>query len=235
LNEIKKITANKEIRTLRALFERAVRYGYMESNPARRCNILKIDQCAPQILTTEQFNHLLTFIKEKEFRDIVTFAILTAMRAGEVVFLEWSDLDMLGRVIAVRNKPAHRVKMGKERLVPMGAAVYTILNRLERKGERVFYRPDGQPYSVKLVSDKFRKYRQQAGLPEGIHFHSLRHSSLTMMHYNGVPSESLRQIAGHSSIQTTHLYTHALPYQLLDAVNTLNKNITPMLPGHIIE
>jgi len=235
LSEIKKITANKEIRTLRALFERAVRYGYMESNPVRRCNIFKIDQSVPQILSMDQFNYLLTFIKEKELRDVVMMAVLTAMRAGELVHLEWNDIDLLGRVIAVKNKPAHRVKTGKERLVPMSTAVYAILSRLERKGERVFYKSDGQPYSVKFVSDKFRKYRKQAGLSEGIHVHSLRHTSLTWMHHNGIPSESLRHIAGHSSIQTTHIYTHALPSHLLEAVNTLNNNVTSINPKQINE
>jgi integrase len=85
------------------------------------------------------------------------------------------------------------------------------------------------------VSDKFRKYRKQAGLSGGIHFHSLRHTSISWMHHNGVPSESLRQIAGHSSIQTTHIYTHALPYQLLEAANTLNKNISQIRPENVIE
>jgi integrase/recombinase XerD len=226
---------NKEIRTLRALFERAVRYGSLESNPVRRCNILKIDQSEPQLISKEQFNHLMTVIKEKEFRDIVSVAVLTAMRAGELVHLTWTDLQMDNRVIAVRNKPTHRVKAGKERLVPMSAAVNMILNRIERKGERVFYRPDGKPYSVKLVSDKFRKFRTQAGLPALIHFHSLRHTSLSCMHHNGVPSEYLRQIAGHSSIVTTQVYTHAMPSNLLEAANTLNNNFASINPGQFNE
>lgn len=235
LNAVKKITANKELRTLRALFERAVTFGSLESNPARRCRIFTVDNSSPEILSTEDYDRLISIIKDDGFRDIVSIALLTAMRAGEIVNLEWKDIDFTGRIISVKNKPGHRVKMGKERLVPMSDSVALILDGYEKKREKVFFRVDGLPYSVKLVSDKFRKYRKQAGLSGGIHFHSLRHTSISWMHHNGVPSESLRQIAGHSSIQTTHIYTHALPYQLLEAANTLNKNISQIRPENVIE
>jgi site-specific recombinase XerD len=55
------------------------------------------------------------------------------------------------------------------------------------------------------------------------------------MHHNGVPSEYLRQIAGHSSIVTTQVYTHAMPSNLLEAANTLNNNFASINPGQFNE
>jgi integrase len=148
---------------------------------------------------------------------------MTAMRAGEIVSLEWQDIDFVERRINVINKPFHRVKSGKERYVPMSDTILTMLYKQRQSQGRVFLNTKGEPITVKSLSDRFRKYRKRAGLPEGIRFHSLRHTSITWMHLKGVPSESLRQIAGHSAIQTTHLYTHPSTQHLLEAANTLNR------------
>lgn len=134
--------------------------------------------------------------------------------SGEILALTFDDISVTSRQICVRNKPDHRVKGGRERLVPLNDIVAEILTRRPHTGDWVFQRDDGTPYRVKYLSDRFRYFRRKAGLPEGMRFHSMRHTSLTWMHHAGVPAESLRQIAGHSSIVTTQIYTHALPQHL---------------------
>lgn len=108
----------------------------------------------------------------------------------------------------------------------MNNIILPMLYSARKNAGYVFANSKGEPWKVKALSDRFRKYRKKSGLPEGIRFHSLRHTSITWMHHGGVPSESLRQIAGHSSIQTTQIYTHALPQHLLDAANTLTKFVS---------
>ncbi|MGB2867846.1 MAG: tyrosine-type recombinase/integrase [Bacteroidota bacterium] len=227
---VKKLTVNKELRTIRALLGRAVQMGFLESNVAKRCPTFRIDNCRPTFLVRDDVMRLLKVISDRCFIDIVLFALNTAMRAGEIVYLEWPDVDYASRQILITNKPGHRVKTGKERMVPMNDIVFEILHRCRKNGLRVFTDKVGAPLKVKTISDRFRKSRLKAGLPQGVRFHSLRHTSLTWMHHNGVPVESLRQIAGHSSIQTTQIYTHALPEHLLAAANTLSRlsyNLAP--------
>jgi integrase/recombinase XerD len=223
--EVRKVTVNKELRTIKALFQRTVKYDYLEKNPAQWCTLLKIDDKHPTFLSIDQFQKLLSVIDDQDFKDLVIFAVMTAMRAGEIAFLEWADVDFATWQMAVVNKSDHRIKTGKERAVPMNDYIITMLTSKTKRHKRVFLNTKGEPWKVKAISDRFRNYRRKAGLPIEIHFHSLRHTSLTWMHHKGVPSESLRQIAGHSSIQTTQIYTHALPHHLLDAANTLDKNI----------
>jgi integrase len=233
--EIRKVTVNKEIRTIRALFQRAVTLGFIEKNPAKNCKLLKVDEKRPTYLTPEQFNILLDMIQDRNFKEIVIFAVMTIMRAGEIAHLEWPDVNFAEGQIAVINKPDHRVKTGKERIVPMNDYIFSMLRTRRQSQGCVFENSKGEKWKVKALSDRFRKYRRKAGLPEGTRFHSLRHTGLTWMHHKGVPSESMRQIAGHSSIQTTQIYTHALPQHLLAAANTLNKCIQSSTRKQIIE
>jgi len=173
-------------------------------------------------MSEEEFERLYDEIDDVSFEELVAVAVTTAMRAGEIASLECCDIDFDGRRIELRNKSFHLVKGGKERSIPMSDIVCEILKSRAVHQGRVFLNAKGRPYSVKALSDRFRRYRRKAGLPEGIRFHTLRHTAITWMHQNGVPSEFIRQIAGHSSILTTHLYTHASPGHLLAASNTLS-------------
>ncbi len=233
-SEVRKVTVNKELRTIKALFQRMLKYDYLEKNPAKACSLLKIDDKHPTFLSIEQFQTLLRTINDTNFQELVIFAVMTAMRAGEIAYLEWVDIDFRTSQMAVINKAGHRVKTGKERFVPMNDSIAAMLIGKDRKHVRVFLNSKGEPWKVKALSDRFRKYRRKAELPEGIRLHSLRHTSLTWMHHRGVPSESLRQIAGHSSIQTTQIYTHAMPQHLLDAANTINRNILPSALAQVV-
>jgi site-specific recombinase XerD len=56
------------------------------------------------------------------------------------------------------------------------------------------------------VSKKLKRYIRSAGLPENLHFHSLRHTFGTWGANAGIPSNVLKEMMGHSSIKTTEVY-----------------------------
>jgi integrase len=218
---------NIDFRSLKSVFGTAVNWGLLQENPFKRCKQLRLPQMRPLYLTPEDFQKLLSVIQYDWFRDLVRFAVATMMRVGEIVNIKWSSIDLEWRLILVENTETYRTKTRKSRVVPMNDWVYYFLAQKERKSEHIFTFPNGKSLRVGYLSTRFTKYVRKAPIDKKIHFHSLRHTSLTWMHHNGVPSESLRQIAGHSSIQTTQLYTHALPQHLLDAANTLNNCFLP--------
>lgn len=220
-NEVSKTTVNKEIRTIRALFGKALRYNYVESNEAAKCAFFRVDQSSPQFISPDQLHLLLQRAPSEALYAIIMLAVNTAMRAGEILSLEWQDVDWENGDLWIRTKSFHRTKNGKERSVPMNAIVRSLLESRKCENGRVFLDDERRPITVKSLSDKFRRLRKKAGLPEWVHFHTLRHTALTWLHHEGVPSESMRQIAGHSSIQTTHLYTHTSKAHLMEAVGRL--------------
>ena len=61
----------------------------------------------------------------------------------------------------------------------------------------------GSQLNPTYVSKCFLRYRRKAGLPEGIHFHSLRHTCASWLVQGGMSLARVKEILGHASIQTT--------------------------------
>ena len=68
-SEVRKVTVNKELRTIKALFQRMLKYDYLEKNPAKACSLLKIDDKHPTFLSIEQFQTLLRTIMIRTFKN----------------------------------------------------------------------------------------------------------------------------------------------------------------------
>ncbi len=70
------------------------------------------------------------------------------------------------------------------------------------------------------MSHRFKRYIRKAGLNDAVHFHSLRHSGISLLINRGVPTQFVRRIAGHSSpIVTDKVYTYLEDKTLFTAVN----------------
>lgn len=218
----KNVTVNKKLRTIRAFFNQGIRLNLVTHNPAKACQFLKCEN-AQRCLSSEEFNQLLEVMEGSPLKNVVIVAVETAMRAGELVRLERPDLNFDVKEIAVRHKKGQRVKGGKERYVPMSDKALDVVGGLVRSRDIVFLNTKGRPYTVKALSDSFRRFRRKAKLAEGIRFHTLRHTAISWMLESGVPMEYIRVIAGHSSISVTQLYTHVSPQHLRDAVNTISR------------
>jgi len=135
-------------------------------------------------------------------KQIVTVALHTGMRRGEIFSLKWFDVDSVRRLLQIRES-----KSGKKRLVPMNITVKTLLSELKRKSEYVFPSPKtgGRLDNIKR---SFRRAVAAAGI-EDFRFHDLRHTAATRMADAGADAFTLMKILGHSDIRMTARYTHA--------------------------
>jgi integrase/recombinase XerC len=223
LAEVTPIKVNIDFRTLRAAFNIAVNWGIIQENPFRKCKTLRIPPKRPSYLSSEDFQKVLAVIEREWYKDIVRFAISTMMRVGEIVNLFWTSVDLENRLILVENTKEFRLKTHKPRTIPMNDWVYSFLKSKERKGERVFTFPDGRPFLIGYVSHEFKKYARKAGLDEGIHFHSLRHTGATWLVQGDVPIYAVQQILGHSTVMMTQIYSHLEVKHLSNSVKQLDK------------
>ena len=223
LNEVSPVKVNIDFRTLRAAFNIAVNWGIIQENPFRKCKTLRIPSRRPSYLSSEDFQKVLAIIEREWYKDIVRFAISTMMRVGEIVNLTWNSIDLDNRLILVENTKEFRLKTHKPRTVPMNDWVHSFLKSKERKGDRVFTFPDGRPLLLGYVSHEFKKYARKAGLDEGIHFHSLRHTGATWMVQGDVPIYAVQQILGHSTVMMTQIYSHLEVRHLSNSVKQLDK------------
>ena len=134
----------------------------------------------------------------------------TLGRMSEVNRLEWKDVDLDQKLLVLYTR---KIDGGlTPRDVPMTERLYHIL--LRRYAERddakpwVFWNPrTGKPYQDRK---KFmRRLCEKAGV-KYFRFHSLRHSSASLMDNNNVSKSVIQRILGHTNRTTTDLYLHSM-------------------------
>jgi integrase len=211
---------------LKSVFGIAVNWGLLQENPFKRCKQVRLPQMRPIFLTPEDFQKLLSVIQYDWFRDLVRFAVSTMMRAGEIVNLKWSSIDLERRLIIVENTESYRTKTRKSRVIPMNEWVFYFLSQKEKKSENVFSFPDGKALRVGYVSTRFTKYVRKAPIDQKIHFHSLRHTGATWLVQKDVPIFTVQHILGHSSVATTQIYSHLGVDDMRKSIGALNTIIS---------
>ena len=149
------------------------------------------------------------------------------LRRGELIRLEWSDVDLVARTLMVRHKGEVTTKSRRERVVDLNDLVVTTLRehrremrtRLRSLPEHVFVTERGTPLGNNLNRAIGRVHRK-AGI-EGANVHSLRHTFGAQAVMAGVDLPTLQSLMGHSSITTTMIYAHVDRRHQAAAVNRL--------------
>jgi integrase len=170
------------------------------------------------------------------------------MRLGELLGLQWGDIDFNGRFIEVRrNLVAGREttpKSGKTRRVDMSNQLTETLRSLliARKAEAlkkgwgkvpdwVFCNEDGRPLDGDNLRHRvFYKILRKAGLRR-VRFHDLRHTFASLLLQQNESPAYVKEQLGHASIQiTVDVYGHLIPGANRQAVDRLD-DTTVRHPG----
>jgi len=211
-----------EFRTLKAAFSRAVKFGMIETNPFKDVRDVKIPEKEPRILSKEEFEHLTRVIGDQPLKYILIVAVYTMMRAGELIHLRWSDIDIERGFIHLKNQEGFTLKGRRGRSIPLNQSAIDALRRLQNDSVYVCEREITFRRPVASLSRRFKMYARRAGLPEEIHLHSLRHTGATWLSQKGVPIFFTQKILGHSSISTTLIYTRRDDEDLRKAIQQLD-------------
>jgi integrase/recombinase XerD len=224
--EVSPVSVNVELRTLKAALNVAVQWKLITENPFKNIRPVRVPYNEPRHLSKTEFAALLRVMGGSSLKDIVTFAVGTCMRLGEIINLRWENVDLEGRWIQVRSNGEFRVKGGRPRSVPMCEEVYRVLASKRGTSEYVFTDQKGRRLNPSTISHRFKKAVRRAGLPETIHFHSLRHTGISWLINKGVPPPFVQRIAGHSSLAVTQIYTHVEDRSLVEAINAFGPLMT---------
>src|SRR5262249_26989238 len=127
LKTLSPVSLNIELRTLRAAFYTAVRWKLIQENPFKEVRLLRVAEKQPPHLTKEDFCKLVSQIEENWFKDLITVAVYTGLRRGELLNMVWKDVDFQKKVLYIQSNENFQTKMGKRRTVPMNQDVSRIL------------------------------------------------------------------------------------------------------------
>jgi integrase len=217
-------TINRDLSRLRRMFSLAVEWELLEESPMAGIRFLRENNARTRYLSIEECQRLIASCIAPHIRALVTVALHSGMRLGEILNLRWYDLDFASGFILVRDS-----KNGESRHVPMDATLFALFRAYPRRlgTDLVFCSSSGR--RIVDVRTGFLNACKRAGLTD-LHFHDLRHTFASQFVMAGGGAWVLREILGHKSLTISLRYTHLAPtYKIkaIDRMNTLWAGATP--------
>ncbi len=211
-------TVNRELACLKTIFNKAIEWGKVEQNPVRKVKLYQENNRRVRYLESEEIDKLLRECSG-HLNPIVTTALNTGMRRGEILNLKWEDVDIHQRLIYIIHS-----KSGEKREIPINSLLLELLKRLRRssRSDYVFCHEDGSPFSK--VDKGFRGACKRAGI-KNLRFHDLRHTFASHLVMNGVDLKTIQELLGHKSLEMTLRYAHLSPDHKRRAVDDLGEKM----------
>jgi integrase len=214
-------SVNRELAILSGIFRMAVDYEEIGQNPCRKVDSLPENNQRTRHLSFDEEDSLFAALTgEREYlRTLITVAIYSGPRRGELLKLRWSNVDFDLNAINFTQ-----TKTDKDRSVPMEPIVREALSELYDRAsdaEYVFTNPDtGTRYTD--VKKSFSAACREASITD-FRFHDLRHTFGTRLADAGVDVVKIKELMGHSSIVTTMRYIHATDKGKRGAITVLSE------------
>jgi integrase len=232
LQGVSNTTINRELEVLSA----AIRYAvttlrWSLPNPAATA-MMREPESRVRWLTEEEAEALLTAAERETGRaphlaPLITLALHTGMRRGEMLGLEWSRVDLKRDLIYLEGM---HTKAGKRRSVALNrSAREAILTQARFRAVHcpaarwVFCTKKGEP--IGSVQTSFESACRRANIAN-FRFHDLRHTCAAWLIQAGVSITQVRDVLGHSTVAMTEKYAHLAPENARAAVAVLDGNLS---------
>ena len=175
----------------------------LHSNPAKLVRRPKVSRGRDRRLLPDEETRLFVSCGNSNARmllPIVRFAIETAMRLGEILSLEWSNVDLAQRIATLPD-----TKTGDARQVPLSTVALSAIASLPR------HLKDGRVFWAWSRADSLEHAWHRAVTAAGIknlRFHDLRHEGVSRLFEIGLNPMEVAAISGHKTLQMLKRYTH---------------------------
>ena len=226
-------------RLLRAMLHKAVYWQLIVANPAERVQPPKARKPKRKSYDDEQTKILLENLEllpneDTKYKVAIILTVFTGVRLGELMGLEWQDVDFKNGIISINRSSQYLADMGVFTKVPKTESSIreiaipefiislleeynlwyeeqkSIYGELWTNSDRLFVQADGKPMHPSTISKWFVKYVGQIGLPV-INFHGLRHTNASLLVAQNIDIAVISARLGHAQISTTlDFYVHPL-------------------------
>jgi len=217
-------SVNIMIRHLKAAFNKALDWKYVDHNPLKKVKLIPIPEEDAPFMSIEDVTKLRATMRNGLYRDFIETSLYTGMRVSEIRNMKWDDIDFVNKKIRVRNTESFSTKSKRSRTIPLHPNLEQILMLRSHVDHSpfVFVTKDTKLVDITTANHAYKRYCKLAQLDERFHFHTLRHTFASHMAMSGVSLYFIQKILGHASIETTaRIYAHLQPEPLLSAVKGL--------------
>lgn len=139
--------------------------------------------------------------------ELIRFAVDSCMRLGEVVRVEWNDIDHDKRTLMIRDRKHPNKKKGNHQIIPLLGQTYPIIQRQVKQNGLIF------PFNPNSISAAFFRAIQKTDIKD-MHWHDLRHEGISRLFEQGYAIQEVALVSGHTSWNMLRRYTHLSPESL---------------------
>ena len=212
----------------------AVRMDILKTNPAARVTLPPMEQKEKEIYSLEEAQNFLDSLKEApiKYQAFFVLAIYGGFRRGEMLGLEWSDLDFKNCVVTIRRTSQYTKERGvftdttktakSQRSLKLPAAVFAVLKQHKmsqakermmmgdrwKDSDRLFVDAEGNPMHPNTPYRWLKQFCEATG-QRFLGVHQFRHLNATLLINSGADARTVSAALGHSQVSTTlNIYTH---------------------------
>ena len=181
---------------------------FLKETPFEQISLPKPPKSRKRRLLNEEYQklyHAAKNMKVDYIWPIVSLALETGMRRGEILSMKWSQFNKAKRAIYLQD-----TKNGEDRVVPLSLKAMEILSSVKNEHIVIF------PVSTNAVRLSWERLRRKAGIKD-IRFHDLRHEALSRLTEKGLNPIEVAEISGHKQLGQLRNYIH------LNNCNIINK------------
>jgi len=215
---------------LATFFRWAVNQGWTDENPLEEVEKPRKEEKKKAFLEWEEVEEVLNAIdayrraregkpgptpSDEWMKGIIVVAFGTGLRRGELLNLEWQDIDLKRDLLYVCHREGFKPKNGQERAVKLVGEAKVMLTEMNEsrdpeRTETVFIDNHGESPPPIRVTKRFKRYVRKAELPESekLHFHSLRHSTASHLKMNGASDKAISDVLGQKDTRMAKQYSH---------------------------
>ena len=158
----------------------------------------------PIVLNKDEISKMFESTVNLKHRLVLMVLYYTGIRVNEIVNLKWEDIDFQRGTIHLKT-----AKGEKERIVFFHEKLKSFIEYFNLKKEGyVFLSNFGKKYDKRTVQLIVRNAAKKSGISKKVTPHTLRHSFATHLLEAGADIRHIQKLLGHSSLQTTQIYTH---------------------------
>ena len=194
-------TQNQAVNAIKFYYENVLGQdrSFYELRPRREKRI-------PGVFSEEEVTLLIEMIENLKHRTIIKLIYSSGLRIGESVKLRIKDINLDRRTAFIKGG-----KGKKDRITILAENIIEDIQKYLDQYTPDYWLFEGQTggqYSMSSIRKIFRRSVDKAGLDPFSTVHTLRHSFATHLHERGMDIRNIQELLGHSSSETTDIYTH---------------------------
>lgn len=240
--ELSPATVNLVIAVMRGIFGHSCRMGWRKDDPSLALKRMRTRPKTIDVFTVAEQAYMEEYVyySKDDRLKAPLLSLYTGMRIGEILALEWADVDFYERTVTV-SKEKYFVKdddgtwrtyidspksAASERTIPLCEKAVALLKSIDptaKWAKRLVFRSENSPLSVRQCQYLFGSMLKKCRVKQR-NFHTLRHTFATRLLERGVDLKTLSELLGHENMNVTmKTYCHTLMRTKREAVERLDR------------